>query len=94
VRAWLLFCTMLAALAGGVARAEIYEWSDDTGTKHFTTSLERIPAEHRSSARVMVNDKSAAKADRSEPAAAPQPAASEKSRGVGPRARKRFGSAE
>ncbi len=95
MRAGLLICTMLVAVSGGVARAEIYEWSDADGAKHFTTSLDKVPAERRSSARVMVKDKPAsAQAERGEPAAAPQPAATGKTGGVGPRARKRFGSAE
>jgi hypothetical protein len=85
---------MLVVIGSTVVHAEIYEWSDETGTKHFTTSPDKIPADRRSSARVMVKDKPAsAQAERSEPAAA-QPAASGKARPVGPRARKRFGSGE
>jgi hypothetical protein len=86
---------MLAAVLSTVARAEIYEWSDETGTNHFTTSADRIPAEHRSSARVMVKDKPASpQAERGEPGAAPQSAPSRMTRGVGPRARRHFGSGE
>ncbi len=51
------------------AGAEIYEWRDPSGARHFTNSSEGVPAEYRSSAHVLI-------ADWAKPAAAvPAPAA-------------------
>jgi len=47
---------LLVAFAGEYrpVRAEIYEWTDDSGARHFDTSLQRVPEERRDEARVVV----------------------------------------
>jgi hypothetical protein len=59
MRRMVLGCTLLGLFAGSAARAEIYEWRDKDGTKHFTNSTQGIPADYRSGAQVMMEDKSA-----------------------------------
>jgi len=53
----MLRCTvaMLAVLAwAAVAAAQIYEWRDADGARHFTTDVEDLPAEQRQNPRVVV----------------------------------------
>lgn len=62
--------TLLAA----AARAEVYEWRDPSGARHFTNSKQGVPEEYQATARVIV-------AERERPAAptaaAPAPPAPE-----------------
>jgi hypothetical protein len=47
----------LAALAfASVARAEIYEWRDASGTRHFTNNRDSVPSEHRGALRVVLSE--------------------------------------
>jgi hypothetical protein len=48
--------TLLVALSGGFEpiRAQIYEWTDDAGDRHFDTSLEQVPEERRPQARIVI----------------------------------------
>jgi hypothetical protein len=43
-------------LVSSVARADIYEWRDTSGSRHFTNSKEGVPAEYQSVARVLIAD--------------------------------------
>jgi len=45
-----LFASLLVALSGAAARAEIYQWTDADGHVHFTAQLDRVPAAQRESA--------------------------------------------
>ncbi len=45
-----LAAALLLALAAPV-RAEIYRWTDDRGTVHFSQSLDDVPPQHREAAR-------------------------------------------
>lgn len=47
---------MLAAVAllAGTARADIYEWRDTSGARHFTNNKQAVPAEYQTSARILV----------------------------------------
>lgn len=47
---------MLAAVAllAGAARADIYEWRDTSGARHFTNNKQAVPAEYQTSARILV----------------------------------------
>ena len=45
-----LFASLLVALSGAPARAEIYQWTDADGHVHFTQQLDRVPAAQRESA--------------------------------------------
>jgi len=56
------------ALLASAVRADIYEWTDPSGARHFTNDKRGVPAEYQDSARVFV-------ADWSHPAAAAQPIA-------------------
>ncbi len=43
-------------LTAGVARAEIYEWTDAAGARHFTNVKEALPADQRDTARVLISE--------------------------------------
>lgn len=47
---------MLAAvtLLAGAARADIYEWRDGSGARHFTNDKQGVPAEYQGAARILV----------------------------------------
>jgi hypothetical protein len=64
-----ILALMLVAFADG-ARAEIYEWRDASGTRHFTNNKESVPPEQRAALRVVLVEPTVAA-----PAAAPQPLA-------------------
>jgi hypothetical protein len=53
MRAGLVIALAVCACAGA-ARAEIYEWRDSSGTRHFTNNRESVPPEHREAARVVL----------------------------------------
>lgn len=59
----LLFCA-------AAARGEIYEWRDDAGNRHFTNSMDMVPAEQQKAARVVIVER-APVAAAAGPAAAP-----------------------
>jgi hypothetical protein len=48
--------TLVVALSGAFESisAEIYEWVDGAGDRHFDTSLEQVPEEARAQARIVV----------------------------------------
>src|SRR5262245_30959604 len=48
---------LLVALSSASERvsAQIYEWVDSVGDRHFATSLREVPEEQRSQARIVVN---------------------------------------
>jgi hypothetical protein len=60
-----------AAVASG-ARAEIYEWRDSSGSRHFTNNKESVPHEHRTALRVVLVEPPSPS-----PVAPPEPAAPE-----------------
>jgi hypothetical protein len=43
-------------LLASVARADIYEWSDASGARHFTNDKRGVPAEYQDVARLFVSD--------------------------------------
>jgi len=49
-------CVVLVAVAllAGAARADIYEWRDASGARHFTNDKQGVPAEYQTSARTLV----------------------------------------
>jgi hypothetical protein len=49
-----LVLALVFLLAAGGARAEIYEWRDQAGSRHFTNNRDAVPPEHREGARVVV----------------------------------------
>lgn len=64
-------CAALAAvmLLVSAARADIYEWRDASGARHYTNNKQAVPSEYQAQARTMITDWAP-----SEPAA-PAPAA-------------------
>jgi hypothetical protein len=67
MRTWSALIATLA-ISAGVARADIYEWTDASGARHFTNHRETVPAAERDSAQVLI-------ADLPQSATAPAPAA-------------------
>lgn len=63
----LLAVTLLA----GAARADVYEWRDADGARHFTNSLQGVPSEYQSAATVIVADWTHSAATGSDTTAAP-----------------------
>ncbi len=63
MRWWVIGSALLAVLAGGAARADIYDWVDESGTSHFANDMQSIPEERRPSARVMLMEKPGAAGD-------------------------------
>jgi hypothetical protein len=51
---WALIAAALLFTA--VARADVYEWRDPSGARHFTNSKQDVPAEYQATARVIVAD--------------------------------------
>jgi hypothetical protein len=45
-----------AVLFASTGRAEVYEWRDDSGARHFTNSMQGVPAEYQTAVRVVVAD--------------------------------------
>jgi hypothetical protein len=45
-----------ALLATSTVRAEIYEWRDASGARHFTNNKQGVPAEYQASTRILVAD--------------------------------------
>jgi hypothetical protein len=42
------------ALLAGVARADIYEWRDPSGARHFTNNRQAVPEEYRDAVRTLI----------------------------------------
>jgi len=74
---WCLALVMTVGVYARVARADIYEWTDDSGARHFTNHRETVPAAERDSAQVVVADLPRAAPDPApaQPVAAPPPIA-------------------
>lgn len=53
---WILCLPALSLLFAGTVRAEIYEWRDAAGSRHFTNTIDRVPAEQRNSVTVIVRE--------------------------------------
>jgi hypothetical protein len=53
---WWLGLVWALCVAAGVAQADIYEWTDDSGARHFANHRESIPDAQRDSARVLIID--------------------------------------
>jgi hypothetical protein len=71
---WLAFPLLLSGLfAGSRAGAEIYEWRDASGDRHFTNNREAVPADRQEGSRVLVVERAAAPAV--EPLVQPAPPA-------------------
>jgi hypothetical protein len=56
----------MSLLLAGAVRAEIYEWRDDAGSRHFTNLIDSVPAEQRNDPKVIVRE--AKRSDAGEPA--------------------------
>ena len=65
------------ALIAVDARADIYEWRDPSGARHFTNNKQAVPEEYQASVRTLVAgwDRPAAVEPAVAPAAAPEPVA-------------------
>ena len=73
-------CLVIAAVifaTASLARADIYEWRDASGARHFTNNKAGVPSEYQESARVLISDWQASAAAATAPAtlAPPAPAA-------------------
>lgn len=53
---WILFLPAFCLVAANDVRAEIYEWRDDSGSRHFTNILEEVPAAERTDPKVLVRE--------------------------------------
>lgn len=74
--AWWTFCLpVLSLFLAGAVRAEIYEWRDGAGSRHFTNTIDQVPAEQRSSMKVIVRELSRPANEASVAAPAPEPGA-------------------
>ena len=45
-----------STLIAGIAHAEVYEWRDTDGSRHFTNSMAGVPSEYKDSAQIFVAD--------------------------------------
>ncbi|HVM94745.1 MAG TPA: DUF4124 domain-containing protein [Candidatus Acidoferrales bacterium] len=88
MRPRIMWCLMVMSLAAGAVRAEIYEWRDTEGVKHFTNNMESIPTEHRSDAHVVVEATPAPAGGEAPRANAPRPTPRENSSAAARRKRK------
>jgi hypothetical protein len=50
MRSWTIAFILIFMLLPGLALGDIYHWTDDQGTQHYTTRLESIPEPYRSKA--------------------------------------------
>jgi hypothetical protein len=65
---------LAAVLIGGpctAALAQIYQWTDESGVRHFANSLDRVPEEARDRAEVVVNSPPSAAGGSEQTATAP-----------------------
>ena len=86
----LLVCVVaLATLMGGTgpAAAQIYEWVDDANVRHFVTSLESVPPEARSKARIVVEGAESTPNDGVSSSNAGTPSVADATKGVTPTTR-------
>ena len=88
MRPWIIWCTMVVSLAAGVVQAEIYEWHDAEGVKHFTNNIESIPAEYRSDPHIVVEATPAPAGGEAPRVNAPRPTPREHSSATARRKRK------
>jgi hypothetical protein len=73
-RRWLAIAAVVV-LTGTRAHADIYEWRDASGARHFTNSKQGVPPAYQDSARILLADwQSAAPAPAVVAATAPPPA--------------------
>ncbi|MGH3430174.1 MAG: DUF4124 domain-containing protein [Mycobacteriales bacterium] len=49
-----IISVLVIVLIAAAARAEVYEWRDGDGSRHFTNSLQGVPAEYQNAATVFV----------------------------------------
>lgn len=71
-------CAVLAAMIvlAVAAHADVYEWRDESGSRHFTNDAQGVPPAYRDSARVLIADwRRPAAETKPEPAVAPAPPA-------------------
>jgi len=54
IRQWLALSLLVALVLP--ASAEIYEWRDDAGDRHFTNSMNDVPADEQAAVRVIVTE--------------------------------------
>jgi hypothetical protein len=66
--------SLALAFAGASAAGEIYEWTDASGTKQFTTKLGNVPPDQRSAAQAKAEARAARRAGSSAPPASAAPA--------------------
>ena len=53
-----VWCALLiVALGSGLARAEIYQWTDSAGRVHFTQNLGQVPPQYRAMAEARANSR-------------------------------------
>ena len=64
---------VVVALLATAARADIYEWRDPSGARHFTNNKDAVPEEYRADARTLIADWE--RPPVAEPAPAPAPPA-------------------
>ncbi len=69
---WLCRSMALGLLVAGTAgHAQIYEWRDATGARHFTNRMDTVPAEQQPATRVLVAESRKLAPEAEPPAAAP-----------------------
>jgi hypothetical protein len=73
--AWWMFCIpALSLFLAGALQAEIYEWRDGAGSRHFTNTIDQVPAEQRNNLKVIVRELTRSEAKEAPlAAAAPEP---------------------
>ncbi len=64
---------LVIAILCGSARAEVYEWRDGDGSRHFTNSLQGVPTQYQNDATVFVADWSHASTAATAPEPVPPP---------------------
>ncbi len=63
---------LAAAILAGGALSQIYQWTDENGDRHFTSSLESIPEPQRSKAKLVVEPRPTPARQEASPAAPPR----------------------
>lgn len=90
LRRMLMRLLAVVAVMGRIepAAAQIYEWVDDANSRHFATSLESVPPEVRSKARMVVEGAASTTSDVVSPSSASTPSEADGSRSVTPTSRR------
>jgi Domain of unknown function (DUF4124) len=52
----MLYVPALSVMLVGAVQAEIYEWRDGAGNRHFTNVIDQVPAEQRNNPKVLVRE--------------------------------------